>query len=171
MKTKMFTVAFVERPFMEIPSSLSVEVDLSTFYQFSNPLKVPLFSSRLLCSLKSCRVAPPSVNFLSNQILPLPKQKLTSQHSAAILFGPSRYLNEHLWHPPSCHQSHLFDRSIRMCPNFLQRRLCIAKQSVAPFPRYLNEDRLLPHWPDPGGRYGQDRPPGPRTGEQVRARQ
>ena len=31
-----------------------------------------------------------------------------------------------------------------MCPNFLQRRLCIAKQSVAPFPRYLNEDRLLP---------------------------
>ena len=31
-----------------------------------------------------------------------------------------------------------------MCPNFLQHRLCIAKQSVAPFPRYLNEDRLLP---------------------------
>ena len=55
-----------------------------------------------------------------------------------------------------------------MCPRFLQGSLCIAEQSVAPFPRYLNEDRLLPHWPDPGGRYGQDRPPGPRTEEQVR---
>ena len=74
-----------------------------------------------------------------------------------------------VWNLPACHLLH-FDKSIKMCPHFLQRRLCIAKQSVAPFPCYLNEDRLLPHSPDPGGRYGQDRPPGPRTEEQVRAR-
>ena len=142
MKTKMFTVAFIERPFMEIPSSSSVEVDLSTFYQFSNPLKVPLFSSRLLC-WRAAELRHRVSTFYQTKFCLFPSKN--SPVNILLLFCLAlvdTWMN--IFGTPSCHSSHLFDRFIKMCPIFLQRRLCIAKQSVAPFSCYLNEDRLLP---------------------------